>query len=220
MKNQWPDGGASPFRKEKDTNFEGAFRVPCVVRWPGVIKPGTAFNDIVSAEDWLPTLVAAAGDGQIKEKLLKGHQAAGKTFKVHIDGYNQMPYFKGEVPHSPRNEFVYFDDDGNLVAYREGRFKFTFDIQYATGMNVWRQPMTKLRAPLLTDLRSDPFEEAFDNAANYEDWFIRRAYLVLPAVSHVGHYLATFKEFPPRQRPASFSIDQVTEKLQQSIGTR
>jgi arylsulfatase A-like enzyme len=213
----WPDAATTQFRSEKDTNWEGAFRVPCVARWPGVIKPGTIVDGLFSAEDWLPTIVAAAGDPDVKSKLLKGHQAGTKTFKVHLDGYNQLPVLKGETTDSPRKEFVYFDDDGNLVAYRDERFKYSFAIQYAKGMEIWRNPMTTLRGPTIVDLKTDPFEYAVDGSILYEKWMIDRAFLILPAVEKVGQYLATFREFPPRQRPASFSIDQVVEKLNASM---
>ena len=220
MKNMWPDGGSSPFRNEKDTNWEGAFRVPALIRWPGVVKPGTNFTGLFSAEDWLPTLVAAAGGEQdLPAKVRGGFAAGSKNFKVHLDGYNQLNYLKGTAP-SARKEFVYFDDDGNLVAYRDERFKFTFDIQYAIGMDVWRQPMTKLRAPIVVDLLSDPYENAVDAAAAYENWFMDRAFLILPAVAKVSQYLGTYKDFPPRQRPASFSIDQVIQQLETTQGSR
>ena len=187
------------------------------MRWPGVIKPGTVVDGLFSAEDWLPTLVAAAGDPAIKDKLLKGFQAGGKSFKVHLDGYNQLPVLKGETTESPRKEFVYFDDDGNLVAYRDERFKYSYAIQYAKGMDIWRNPMMTLRAPTIVDLKADPFEYAVDGSIQYEKWMIDRAFLLLPAVDKVAQYLATYKEFPPRQRPASFSIDQVVDKLNASI---
>lgn len=220
MKNMWPDGGSSPFRSEKDTNWEGAFRVPAVIRWPGVIKPGSNFTGLFSAEDWLPTLVAAAGGEQdLPVKVRSGFAAGGKNFKVHLDGYNQVNYLKGTAP-SARKEFVYFDDDGNLVAYRDERFKYTFDIQYAIGMNVWRQPMTKLRAPVMIDLLSDPYENSVDGAANWEQWAMDHSFLILPAVEKVGIYLSTYRDFPPRQRPASFSIDQVIEKLESAVKSR
>lgn len=217
MKNMWPDGGASPFRSEKDTNWEGAVRVPCAVRWPGNIKPGTVIEGLFSAEDWLPTLVAAAGEPDIKGKLLKGHQAGSKTFKVHLDGYNQLPVLKGETAESPRKEFVYFDDDGNLVAYRDERYKYNFSVQYAKGMEIWRNPMMTLRGPIIIDLKADPFEYAPDGSIHYERWMVDRAFLILPAVDKVAAYLASYKEFPPRQRPASFSIDQVMDKVNASM---
>ena len=217
MKNMWPDGGISPFRSEKDTNWEGAVRVPCAARWPGVIKPGTVINGLFSAEDWLPTFLAAAGEPDVKEKLLKGHTADGKPFKVHLDGYNQLPFLKGAVAKSPRKEFVYFDDDGKLVAYRDERFKYTFSVQYAKGMQIWSNPLTTLRVPMLTDLSTDPFEYAVDGSpVFYDKWVGDRAFLILPAVQKVSVYLSSYREFPPRQRPASFSIDQVLEKFQQA----
>jgi arylsulfatase len=218
MKNQWPDGGSSPFRSEKDTNWDGAFRVPALVRWPGKIKAGTNFMELFSAEDWLTTLVAAAGgDPNLRDSALKGVSAGGKSFKVHLDGYNQLDYLTGKTDKGSRHEFYYFSDDGDLMAYRDDRFKVIFERQDAKGMAVWRNPMTSLRAPLLIDLKADPYEESWDNAANYEDWYVKRAYFVLPAVATVGKYLATYKDFPPRQRPASFSIDQVIDKLNAGI---
>ncbi len=221
MKNQWPDGGASPFRSEKDTNWEGAFRVPAVVRWPGMIKPGTNFTQLFSAEDWLPTLVAAAGgDANLRENATKGVQAGSKNFKVHIDGYNQLDYLTGKTNESARSEFFYFDDDGNLVAYRDQRFKFMYNVQYATGMQVWRQPMTPMRAPVMVDLLSDPYEYSIDGSAYYERWAMDHAFFVLPAINKVGAYLMTYRDFPPRQRPASFSIDQILEKLEAAKANR
>jgi arylsulfatase A-like enzyme len=218
MKNQWPDGGSSPFRSEKDTNWEGAYRVPALIRWPGKIKPGTNFTGLFSAEDWFPTFVAAAGgDPNLRENLRKGIQAGSKTFKVWLDGYNQLPYLTGQSATSARNEFVYFDDDGDLVAYRDKRFKYTFDRQDAKGMEVWRVPLTKLRAPLLIDLNADPYEYAIDASVGYETLFTEHAFLILPAVQKLAQYLQSYKEFPPRQRPASFSIDQVVEKLESSL---
>ena len=220
MKCEWPDGGISPFRGEKDTNWEGAFRVPCAIRWPGVIKPGTTINEVFSAEDWLPTFAAAAGVPDVKEQLLKGYQAGDKKFKVHLDGYNQVPYLKGEVKESPRKEFFYFNDDGGLVAMRHDRFKFTFAIQRAKGVDVWIEPMVELRVPQIMDLRGDPFEEAIDNATvYYNKWMIDRAFLLLPAVAKVEVFLETFKEFPPRQKSASFTIDQALEKMQRTNHT-
>lgn len=215
MKNQWPDGGASPFRSEKDTGWEGAVRVPALVRWPGHIKPGSNFTDLFSAEDWLPTLVAAAGgDPNLRESAKKGVKAGDKTFKVHFDGYNQLPYLTGEAPTSARREYYYFSDDGDLLAFRDERFKYHYSVQLATGMAVWRMPLTSLRAPIVIDLKSDPYEYAWDASANWEAWFMKHAYLVLPSAEKVGAYLATYRDFPPRQRPASFSIDQVIDKLE------
>ncbi|WP_111599099.1 arylsulfatase [Chitinophaga skermanii] len=220
MKCEWPDGGASPFKGEKDMNWEGAFRVPCVVRWPGQIKPGTVINEIFSAEDWLPTLVAAAGgDANLVEKVRGGYNAGGKNFKVHLDGYNQLPLLTGKTEKGAREDFFYFNDDGELVAFRQGRWKFNYQLQLSKGVAVWRDPMIKLRAPLLEDLRSDPFEYAFDHASAYYDkWFMDRAFLILPSANRVGEYLATYKQFPPRQRPASFNIDAFTEALKSAAG--
>lgn len=215
MKNQWPDGGASPFRSEKDTGWEGAVRVPALVRWPGKIRAGSNFTGLFSAEDWLPTLVAAAGgDAGLRESALKGVSADGKTFKVHIDGYNQLPYLTGQSSKSARNEYFYFSDDGDLLAYRDERFKYHFTVQLTTGMQVWRMPLTTLRAPIIIDLKSDPYEYSWDASAYWEKWIMERSYLALPAVEKVGAYLQTYRDFPPRQRPASFSVDQIIEKLE------
>lgn len=217
MKNQWPDGGASPFRSEKDTGWEGAVRVPALIRWPGKIKPGTNFMELFSAEDWLPTLVAAAGgDPNLRESATKGVTAGSKTFKVHIDGYNQLDYLTGKSNKSARPEYFYFSDDGDLMAYRDERYKYHFVVQLETGMKVWRFPLTNLRAPLMIDLKSDPYEYSWDNSAYWEKWAAEHTFLVLPAVAKVSTYLKTYKDFPPRQRPASFSIDQVIEKLEAS----
>ena len=217
--NSWPDAGTTPFRSEKNTNWEGAFRVPCLIRWPGRIQPGSVSNDMVSGLDWMPTLLAAAGDPDIKEKLLKGHNAGGKTFKVHLDGYNQLPYLTGQQPKSARTEFIYFDDDGDLVALRYGQWKVVFDEQRATGtLRIWAEPFTKLRVPELFNLRSDPYERADITSNTYYDWFMSDgAGAFLGAPSIVGNFLATFKEYPPSQRPSSFSIDQLVEKMQRSF---
>jgi arylsulfatase A-like enzyme len=215
MKNQWPDGGSSPFRSEKDTGWEGAVRVPALIRWPGKIKPGSNFTELFSAEDWLPTLVAAAGgSATVREDAAKGVTLGTKQFKVHIDGYNQLDYLTGKSATGARKEYAYFSDDGDLLAYRDERYKFHFAVQLSTGMNVWRMPLTPMRAPLIIDLKADPYENAWDASVGWEDWMMKRAYLALPAVAKVSAYLSTYKEFPPRQRPASFSIDQVIEKLE------
>jgi arylsulfatase A-like enzyme len=217
MKNQWPDGGSSPFRGEKDMESEGAFRVPALIRWPGVVKPGSNFTGLFSAEDWLPTLVAAAGgDANLPATVVKGVTEGAKSFKVHLDGYNQVPYLSGKSA-TARHEFVYFSDDGDLVAYRDDRFKYSFARQDAHGMEIWRVPMTKMRAPVMVDLLSDPYEYAPLNAAAWEDWSVKHAFMILPAVSKVAEYLATYKQFPPRQRPASFNVDEYTEALKGSI---
>ena len=217
--NTWPDAGTTPFRSEKNTNWEGAFRVPCLIRWPGRIQPGSVSNEIVSALDWLPTLMAAAGEPEIKDKLLKSHQAGSKTFKVHLDGYNQLPHLLGQQERGARKEFIYFNDDADLVALRYENWKFVFEEQRATGtMRIWAEPFTKLRVPKLFDLRSDPYERADVTSNTYYDWFISDGsgpFIASQAI--VAPFLATFKEYPPSQRPSSFSIDQLVEKMQKSL---
>ena len=213
----WPDGGSTPFRNEKNSNWEGGYRVPTLIKWPGVIKPGTIYNDIISHEDMVPTLLAAAGEPDIKEKLIKGHEANGKDFKVHLDGYNMLPYFKGEVKESPRKEFFYWTDDGNLCNLRYDRWKLVFMEQREHGFNVWQEPMTTLRVPKLFCLRTDPFERADHEAEEYNMWRFNRAFLILPGVHYVSQHLATYKEFPPRQEPGSFNLEQVLQKLQQNM---
>ena len=217
--NSWPDGAMTPFRSEKNTNWEGAFRVPCMIRWPGKIKPGSVSNEIVSGHDWLPTLLAAAGEPEIKEKLLKGHEAAGKTFKVHLDGFNQLPYLTGQVEKSPRQGFFYFNDDGDIVALRFENWKLVFMEQRVPGtLRVWAEPFTPLRLPKLFDLRADPYERADITSNTYYDWFLSQPYLIFAGQAATEKFLATFKEFPPRQRAASFTIDQAMEKMRQAIG--
>ena len=208
----WPDGGTTPFRGEKNTNWEGGYRVPCAIRWPGVIKPGTALNDIFSHEDMLPTLMAAAGVPDVKEQLLKGMKAGKKTFKVHLDGYNITDALAGKSP-SPRHEFFYFNDDGSLVALRYDQWKVVFQEQRAHGFDVWREPFVPLRVPLLFNLRADPFETAQHEGMDYNHWFFDHVFLLLPAQQYVGQFLGTFKEFPPSQKVGSFSLDNVLEML-------
>ena len=209
----WPDGGTSPFRNEKASNWEGAYRVPAMVRWPGTIKPGTVLNDIVSHEDWLPTLLAGAGEPNITQKLLAGYTAGGKTFKVHLDGYNMTDYLAGKGP-SPRKEFFYFNDDGSLVSLRYNQWKIVFTEQRAEGLDVWQDPFVPLRFPKLFNLRSDPFETADHESIDYGRWRLDRAFVLVPAQAFVGQFLSTFREFPPRQKAGSFSLDQVLESLQ------
>ena len=215
----WPDGGASPFRNEKASNWEGAYRVPTAIRWPGVIKPGTVLNDIFSHEDMLPTLVAAAGEPNAKEKLKTGMKVGNKTFKVHLDGYNLTDALAGKAP-SPRNEFFYFNDDGSLVALRFNQWKLVFAEQRANSLNVWQDPFVPLRFPKLFNLRSDPFEEADRESVDYPRWRVEHAFLLVPAQQYVAQFLSTFKEFPPSQRPGSFSMDQVMQSLQSGGGSR
>jgi arylsulfatase A-like enzyme len=208
----YPDSGTTPFRGEKNTNWEGGWRVPAMIRWPGVVHPGSKFPGIIAGEDWMPTILAAAGDPNVKEKLLKGHQAGDKTFKVHLDGYNQLDYLAGKSKKSARDEFFYFSDDGDLLALRYQRMKIHFMIQEATGLDVWRRPFTTLRAPIFFDLEVDPFERG-QEGMGYNDWWYRRSYIAIPVQNIVGKTLMTFKEFPPRQKPASFTIDQAMEAL-------
>jgi arylsulfatase A-like enzyme len=217
--NSWPDAGTTPFRSEKNTNWEGGFRVPCLIRWPGRIQPGTISNETVSGLDWLPTLVAAAGDPDVKDKLLRGHQAGGKTFRVHLDGYNQLPYLTGQQGRSARKEFVYFNDDGDLVALRYENWKVVFEEQRAPGtLRVWAEPFTKLRMPKVFDLRSDPYERADITSNTYYDWVMSDGVTIFMAAQPiVGKFLATFKDYPPSQRPSSFSIDQIVENMQKLL---
>ena len=212
--NTWPDAAMSPFRNEKNSNWEGAYRVPAMVRWPGKIKAGSISNDIMSHMDWLPTLVAAAGDADVKNKLLKGHKAGDKKFKVHLDGYNFLPYLTGETDTSPREEFFYFSDDGDLTALRYDNWKVVFAQQRAEGsMLVWGEPYVKTRIPWLFNLRTDPYEKATITSNTYWDWYLDHVFLLVPAQDIVGDFLMTFKEYPPRQKAASFTIDQIMDKL-------
>ena len=208
----FPDSGTTPFRGEKNTGWEGGWRVPALIRWPGVVKPGTKFTDMFAGEDWMPTLLAAAGVPDIKEKLLEGYTAGDKTFKVHLDGYNQIDYLSGKSPKGFRDEFFYFSDDGDLLAMRYQRLKVHFTIQESTGIDVWRRPFTTLRAPIFFDLEIDPFERGMEGMG-YNEWWYRRSYLAVPIQNIVGKELMTFQAFPPRQKPGSFTIDQALESL-------
>jgi arylsulfatase len=208
----WPDGGSTPFRGEKDTNWEGAFRVPCVIRWPGVIKAGTIVNDMCSHYDFIPTLAAAAGETQIVDKLRKGHKLGERTFKVHLDGYNLLPFFKGETKESPRKGFLYWSDDGDLLAIRMENWKIAFKEQFHEGFEVWQREFTNLRFPDLYNLRADPFERA-DDSIFYRKWMADRMFAVVPAQAIAAEWLSSFKEFPPRQKPASFNLDEVMRKI-------
>lgn len=209
----WPDGGTTPFHGEKDTDWEGGFRVPAVVRWPGHIPAGVVSNELVSAIDWMPTLLAAAGDSNITNNLLKGYKAGNKTFNVHLDGYNLLPYLTGEEKKSPRESYFYFTDDGDLAALRYEDWKILFLEQRAEGFDVWTEPLVQLRAPRIFNLRRDPFEKASHESEYYKDWLFHRAFLLGGAQAYVAKFLETFKDFPPRQKAASFTIDQVLEKL-------
>jgi arylsulfatase len=216
--NTWPDGAMTPFRSEKDTNWEGAFRIPLLVRWPGKIAAGAVSNEIVQHHDWLPTFLAAAGEPQIAEKLKKGYKAGEKTFKVHVDGFNLLPYLTGQEEKSPRPGFIYFSDDGDLVALRFQNWKCVFMEQRSKGtLAVWAEPFTPLRIPKLYNLRTDPFERADVTSNTYWDWYLSKGYMLMAAQGLVGRFLETFKEFPPRQRAASFTIDQAMEKMESSL---
>jgi len=213
--NTWPDAAATPFRGEKNSNWEGGWRVPSMVRWPGKIKPGQWNNEVVHHMDWMPTFLAAAGEPDVKEKLLKGHKAAGRNFKVHLDGYNILPMLTGETEESPRKEVFYFSDDGDLTALRYDDWKLVFMEQKAQGtMRVWMEPFVPLRLPLIEHLRRDPYERATTTSNTYYDWLLDRAFLLVPAQAYVGQFLATFKDYPPRQKAASFSLEQVMKNMQ------
>jgi arylsulfatase len=208
----WPDGGITPFRGEKATNWEGGFRVPMVIRWPGVIKPGTVRNEIFAHEDLIPTLAAAAGDTDVVARCMKGCTLGGKSFKVHLDGYNLLPFFKGEVKEPPRKGFIYWSDDGDVMAIRVGRFKITFLKQEYEGIQVWKREFTKLRAPDIFDLVGDPFERG-DTSIHYNTWFLEHMPQQYEGVALVAQWLQSFKDFPVRQKPASFNLDEVMRKL-------
>ncbi|MBO9396417.1 arylsulfatase [Shimia sp. R9_2] len=218
--NTWPDAASTPFFGEKNTNYEGGWRVPSMVRWPGKIEAGSVSNEIVHHMDWFPTLLAAAGRPDIKEELKAGGvQAIGREYKVHLDGYNILPMLTGETTESPRNEIFYFSDDGDLTALRYQDWKFIFMEQkeYKT-LRAWIEPFTVLRLPLIMNLRRDPYERAYQTSNTYYDWLLDRAYFLVPAQQYVAQFLATFQEFPPRQKAASFSLDQVMEKMSSPIG--
>ena len=208
----WPDGGSTMFRGEKNTQWEGGYRVPTFIRWPGVIKPGTVINEIGAHEDMLPTLLAAAGDPNVKDDLLTGLKVGTSTYKVHLDGYNLLPALKGEDAW-PRREFIYWTDDGSVAALRYENWKITFLKQNAHGMNVWLQPFEELRAPMVTNLRMDPFELAPDIGMGYQRWYLDHMFIIAPAASYVGNWLQSFREFPPRQKPGSFNLDRVMESV-------
>jgi arylsulfatase len=216
--NSWPDAGITPFRSEKNTNWEGAWRVPAFARWPGKFKAGTVLNGIVSNQDWLTTLLAAAGDPDINAKLLKGHKAGSKTFKVHIDGYNMLPYFTGEAKESPRKFFFYINDDGQLVAMRLGDWKVVFMEQRARQMACWAEPFVPLRLPKLFHLRRDPFERADQDSNAYWDWMLDHLFLLAGPQALVAQQIQSFKEFPPRQKPAAFNLDRILDQLKDSSG--
>ncbi|WP_103871366.1 arylsulfatase [Bosea lathyri] len=216
----WPDAATTPFRSEKDTNWEGAFRVPAMIRWPGQVKPGEINNGIVSGLDWFPTLLAAAGDKDVKERLLKGWQPQGNavTFRNHLDGFNQLDFITGKTDKSARNEYFYFNDDGGLVAMRQGNFKFVFEKQDQQGqMDIWAHPFTPLRVPKMFNLRMDPYEHAEISGSGYDQWRVENAYVIGLAQMKAGAFLETFVEYPPSQRPASFSIEGIRRAVDRKI---
>ena len=214
----WPDGGTTMFRGEKNTNWEGGYRVPCAIRWPGVIKPGTVVNEIGSHEDMLPTLLAAAGDTTVKDNLLEGRAVGGRTYRVHLDGYNLLPALQGTADW-PRREFLYWTDDGDVAALRYNQWKICFLEQRAHGIDVWQEPFVKLRLPKLFNLRSDPFERADHEAIDYGRWRAERMFAFAPAAAYVSRWLESFREFPPRQKPGSFSLDRVMEAVTRPQGS-
>ena len=216
--NSWPDGGMTPFRNEKNSNWEGAYRVPCVIRWPGKIEPGTVLNEIVGHNDWFVTLLAAAGNPDIADQLKAGADLNGTEYKVHLDGFNQLDYITGEAEHSPRKHFFYVSDDGDLTALRFENWKIVFLEQRAPGtLAVWIEPYVELRTPKIFNLRTDPFERADITSNSYYDWMISKAYLLIPAQQYVAQMLQTLAEFPARQEPASFNVDKVLEKLKAGV---
>ena len=219
--NTWPDAAITPFQGEKNTNWEGGWRVPAMVRWPGKIEEGTVSNEIVHHMDFLPTFLAAAGQDNVKEELLDGYRAIGRKYKVHLDGYNILPMLTGETDKSPRSEIFYFSDDGDLTALRVGDWKALFMEQKERDtLRAWIEPFTPLRVPLIFNLRRDPYERAYFTSNTYYDWLIDRVFFLVPAQDYVGDFMATFKKYPPRQKAASFSLDQVMEKLQDPGGSQ
>jgi len=219
--NTWPDAAMTPFRGEKNTNWEGGWRVPSMVRWPGKIAAGSVSNAIMHHMDWLPTFLAAAGTDDIKERLKQGNvKAIGRKYKVHLDGYNFLPYLTGETDEGPRHEIFYFSDDGDLTALRYDDWKLIFlEQRVEATLQAWAEPFVPLRVPLIFNLRRDPYERSQKTSNTYYDWLIDRAYLLVPAQAYVGRFLSTFQEFPPRQKAASFSLDQVMEKLSEGAGS-
>jgi arylsulfatase len=206
----------TPFAGEKNTNWEGGYRVPMMVRWPAKIKAGVISNEIVSMEDWVATVMAAVGEPDIKEKLLKGHKANGKTFKVHLDSYNLLPHLTGKEEKSPREEFLYWNDGGQLVGLRYQDWKMVFMEQREHGFNVWAEPMEVLRFPKIMNLRRDPFERAHHESNFYHGWWINRFFLTVPTQVFVREWIESFKEFPIRQKPAAFNLDRVLESMERA----
>ena len=219
--NSWPDAAMTPFRNEKNSNWEGAYRVPAMVRWPGHIQAGQVSNDIVSHHDWLPTLLAMAGDPEVTDKLLKGYKVGDMTYKVHLDGYDLVPYLAGKAGKNPRESFLYVNDDQQLTGLRYDNWKLVFMEQRARGtLRIWAEPFTSLRLPKMFNLRTDPYERADVTSNTYYDWIIDHAFLLVPAQAYVGKFVETFKDYPPRQKAASFNVDEVMEKMKEGVGSR
>jgi len=218
--NTWPDGGNTPFRSEKNSNWEGAYRVPTFVRWPGHFPAGTTLNGIVSHEDWLPTFAAAAGAPDVKEKLLKGTEINGRTYRNHLDGYNLLDYLSGKVKQSPRSEFIYVNDDGQIVAMRYGDWKAVFLENRAHAFEVWREPFVELRVPLIFNLRRDPFERAQHNANVYNDWMLERPFVLVPLQGLAAKFLMTMKDYPPSQTAGSFNLDKIQKQIEAGAGSK
>jgi arylsulfatase len=216
--NTWPDAGTTPFRSEKNSNWEGAYRVPAFVRWPGHFPAGKTLNGIVAHEDWLPTLAAAGGDPAIKEKLRKGVDLGGRKYRNYIDGYNMLDYLSGKSDASPRHEFFYVNDDGQIVAIRYDDWKAVFLENRGQAFEVWREPFIELRVPLLFNLHRDPFEKAQHNATVYNDWMLERAFVVVPMQQLAGRFLMTLKDYPPSQTPGSFNLDKIQKTIEKSAG--
>jgi arylsulfatase A-like enzyme len=218
--NTWPDAGTTPYRSEKNSNWEGAYRVPAFIRWPGRFPAGTTLNGIVSHEDWLPTFATIAGAPDIKDRLLKGTTVNGRSYRNHIDGYDMGPYLAGTAKASPRNEFWYVNDDGQIVAARYQDWKVVFLENRGEAFGVWREPFTELRVPLLFNLRRDPFEKAQHNSNTYNDWFLDRPFVIVPIQGLAARFLQTMKEYPPSQTPGSFNLSKIEEQLRSSAGGR
>lgn len=212
--NTWPDAGTTPFRNEKNSNWEGAFRVPAFIRWPGKFRQGVTLNGIVSHEDWLPTFGAVAGATNIKEELAEGVELNGRKYRNYIDGYNMLDYLNGKTKKSPRREFIYVNDDGQIVALRLGAWKAVFLENRAKTFQLWREPFTELRIPLLFNLRRDPYEKAQHNSNTYNDWFLDRAFVLVPMQQVAGKFLMTLKEYPPSQSPGSFNLEKIQKTIE------
>ena len=215
--NSWPDAGTTPFRSEKNSNWEGAYRVPAFIRWPGNFPAGTTLNGIVSHEDWLPTFAAIAGNTKVKDQLAKGTTINGRSYKNYIDGHNMLDYLSGKTKDCPRKEFMYVNDDGQVVAIRYDAWKAVFLENRGVAFEVWREPFTELRVPILFNLRRDPFEKAQHNSNTYNDWFLDRVYVLAPMQKLAANFLMTMKDYPPSQTPGSFNLEKVQKQIEASM---